>query len=261
MNRKPLLVRSVIEFRRYYQELCAADAVLGPLPLRLGEECKLLDLADRGVALFPPALAQLLARSKVAQAEVLRKYMAPGTFVAYGLADMADRLPEFQAEHPGPVISKRERAHLGLGVSRWPSLEALYSLAGLQPLSYPLIVQPFIEAARDFRVVVVADDTEAYERVNPHSFRKNLYQGGSARPAELSPEHLRFCRQVMARGKFPYAILDLLVSPDGGTYLSEINLKGGLTGARLSQAEFRRRVAALAEEFCHSWENSTKTPV
>ena len=158
------------------------------------------------------------------------------------------------------MISKRERAHLGLGVSRWPSLEALYSLAGLQPLSYPLVVQPFIEAARDFRVVVVADYAEAYERVNPHGFRKNLFQGGSSRAAELDPAQLLFCREVMARGKFPYAILDLLVSPDGKTYLSEINLKGGLTGARLSQAEFRRRVAALAEEFCRPWENSPKNP-
>ena len=260
MNRKPRLVRSITEFRRYYQELGPGDAVLGPLALRLGEEFKLLDLADRGVGLFPPALAQLLARSKVAQAEVLREFMVPGTFVAYGLADLSARLAQVQAEYPGPVISKRERAHLGLGVSRWPTLEALYSLAGLQPLSYPLVVQPFIEAARDFRVVVMADYAEAYERVNPHGFRKNLFQGGSSTAAELDPAQLLFCREVMARGKFPYAILDLLVSPDGKTYLSEINLKGGLTGARLSQAEFRRRVAALAEEFCRPWENSLKNP-
>jgi hypothetical protein len=50
--------------------------------------------------------------------------------------------------------------------------------------------------------------------------------------------------------------VDLLVSPQGQTYLSEINLKGGLTGARLSQAEFRRRVAALEEEFVRQWETS-----
>jgi len=260
MSRKPRLVRSITEFRRYYPELRLGDAVLGPLPLRLGEEFKLLDLADRGVALFPPALAQLLARAKVAQAEVLREFMVPGTFVAYGLADLSARLSQVQEKYPGPVISKRERAHLGLGVSRWPTLEALYSLAGLQPLSYPLVVQPFLEAARDFRVIVVADYSEAYERVNPHGFRKNLFQGGSSKVAELDPAQLLFCREVMARGKFPYAILDLLVSPDGRTYLSEINLKGGLTGARLSQAEFRRRVSDLAEEFCRPWENSLKNP-
>jgi glutathione synthase/RimK-type ligase-like ATP-grasp enzyme len=184
----------------------------------------------------------------------------PGAFVAYGLADLSDRLPQFQEHYPGAVVTKRDRAHLGLGVSRWPTLEALYSLAALQPLSYPLVVQPFIEAARDFRVIIIGDYAEAYERVNPHDFRKNLFQGGRSQTAELSTAHHSFCRQVMARGKFPYAILDLLAGPAGRPYLSEINLKGGLTGARLSQAEFRRRVAILAEEFCRPWEDSTTSP-
>jgi ribosomal protein S6--L-glutamate ligase len=259
MKPKPRLIRHITELRSYYRELAAGDAVLGPLVLRPGEDFKLLDLADRGVALFPPALAQLLVRSKVAQAEVLQEFMVPGTFVAYRLADLADRLSHFQEHYPGAVISKRDRAHLGLGVSRWPSLEALYSLGGLQPLSYPLVIQPLVEDSRDLRVVLVADYAEAYERLNPYGFRKNLFQGGSSRPAALAPECLDFCRRVMARGKFPYAILDLLVSPAGGTYLSEINLKGGLRGARLSQEDWRRRVAALAEDFCRAWENSWKT--
>lgn len=260
MSRQPRLVRNVAEFRRHYPELRAGDAVLGPLPLRPGEEFKLLDLADRGVSLFPPALAQLLARSKAAQSAVLREFMVPGVFVAYGLTDLADHLPEFNDLYPGAVVSKKDRAHLGLGVGRWPSLEALYSLAGLQPLPYPLVVQPFVDSARDFRVVVVGGYSEAYERVNPHSFRKNLFQGGSSRPAAADPSRLDFCRRVMDRGKFAYAVLDLLVSPEGATYLSEINLQGGLTGARLSQAEYRQKVAALTQEFCRSWENSAKNP-
>jgi len=258
MNREPRLIRRITELRYHYSELRTGDAVLGPLPLRSGEDFKLLDLAERGVSLFPSALAQVLARSKVAQAEVLGQFMVPGTFAAYRLADLADHLP--RCHDLGAVVSKRDRAHLGLGVGLWPSLEALYSLAGLHSLSYPLVVQPFVEGGRDFRVVVVADYAEAYERVNPHGFRKNLFQGGSSRPVAADPARLDFCRQVMARGKFPYAILDLLVSPEGRTYLSEINLQGGLTGARLSQAEFRRKVAALAEEFCRSWENSAKNP-
>jgi len=232
--------------------------VIGVLALRPGEEIKVLDLAERGVAFFPSVLAQLVGRSKVAQAEVLGEYMVPGTFVAYSLADLAGKLPEFQAL--GAVVAKRDRAHLGLGVSLWPSLETLYSLAGLQGLTYPLVVQPFLDGARDLRAVALGGYLEAYERVNPHSFRKNLFQGGSSRPAALSPAQQDFCRQVMARGGFPYAILDLLLdSRDGHPYLSEISFKGGLTGALLSQAEFHRRVAALEEDFIHQWETSSKT--
>ena len=64
----------------------------------------------------------------------------------------------------------------------------------------------------------------------------------------------------MARGRFPYAILDLLLDPrDGRPYLSEISFKGGLTGARLSQPEFNLHVAALEKDFIHQWENSSKT--
>jgi ribosomal protein S6--L-glutamate ligase len=252
------LIRTIIDFRRHYRELQAGDAILGVLALRPGEEIKLLDLAARGVAFFPPVLAQLLSRSKVAQAEVLGEYMVPGSFVAYALADLAGQLCEFEAK--GAVVAKRDRAHLGLGVSLWPSLETLYSLAGLQGLTYPLVVQPFLPGARDLRVVVLGDYSEAYERVNPHSFRKNLFQGGSSRPAGLTGELQDFCRQVMARGRFPYAILDLLLDPeDGRPYLSEISFKGGLTGAGLSQAEFLRRVAALEEDFYRQWESSSKT--
>ncbi len=157
------------------------------------------------------------------------------------------------------MVAKRERAHLGLGVSLWPSLETLDSLAGLQGLTYPLVVQPFLDGARDLRVVALGDYVEAYERVNPHCFRKNLFQGGSSQPVDLTPEQQDFCREVMARGRFPYAILDLLLdSRDGRPYLSEISFKGGLTGARLSQTDFRRLVAALEEDFIHQWETSSK---
>ena len=256
MPQKRRLIRTITDFRSHYQRLRGGDAVLGILALKTGEEIKLLDLADRGVAFFPPALAQLLCRSKVAQAEVLGEFMVPGAFVAYGIPDLAARLPEYHSRNLGPVVAKRDRAHLGLGVSLWPSLEALYSLAGLQGLTYPIVVQPLLTDARDLRAVFLGDYVEAYERINPNSFRKNLFQGGSSRPAGLTPEQAALCRRIMDRGKFPYAILDLLVSPQGQTYLAEINFKGGLTGARLTQAEFRQRVAALEEEFVKQWETS-----
>lgn len=258
MSSQRRLIRSITDFRRHYRHLSAGSLVLGVLAVRPGEEIKMLDLVTHGVSFFPSVLSQFLSRSKAAQAEVLADYMVPGSFVAYALADLATHLPDFQGRDA--VVAKRDRGHLGLGVSLWPSLETLYSLASLQGLTYPLVVQPFLADARDVRVVVLGDYVEAYERLNPHSFRKNLFQGGSSRPFTLTPERQDFCREVMARGKFPYAILDLLLDPESGRpYLSEISFKGGLTGARLSQVEFRTRVAALEEEFCRSWENSSTT--
>ena len=259
MCQKRRLIRSVTEFRRCYSQLGAGDLVLGVLPVRPGEEIKILDLASRGVFFFPSVLSQFLSRSKAAQAQVLADYMIPGTFVAYGLVDLARHLREFPSGVA--VVAKRDRGHLGLGVSLWPELEALYSLASLQGITYPLVVQPFLANALDLRVVVMGDYVEAYERLNPQSFRKNLFQGGSSRSFALTPELQDFCRRVMARGNFSYAILDLLLDvADGRSYLLEISFKGGLTGARLSQAEFRQRLNTLEEDFVRQWENSSKTP-
>jgi glutathione synthase/RimK-type ligase-like ATP-grasp enzyme len=251
-----LIVRTLTEFRRHYRQLGAGDAILSPLPWRPGEEAKLMDLVNRGVFFFPSALSQMLIRSKVAQAEVLGEFMVPGTFVAYSLPDLARRLGKLQDPEGGQVVTKRDQAHLGLGVSLWPSLEVLYSLGGLQGLPFPLVVQPFLAEARDLRAVVLGDYAEVYERLNPGSFRKNLFQGGSSRPLEVTPEILAFCHRVMARGQFPYAILDLLVSGAGELYLSEISMRGGLTGARLSQAEFRERLRSLEEDSVQQWESS-----
>jgi ribosomal protein S6--L-glutamate ligase len=236
--------------------LQAGDLILGVLPLRDGEEAKLLDLVDRGVHFFPAALAQMLARSKAAQAEVLGEFMVPGTFVAYQLADLARQLAAFHSQGVERVVAKKDRAHLGLGVGLWPSLEALVSAGGLQGLPYPLVVQPFVAGARDLRLVAVGGYDEAYERENPGSFRKNVFQGGSSRPVAVTGELRDFGRRVMARGKFSYAVLDVLALDSGEFFLSEISLKGGLTGARLSQAEYQARVKGLEEERRRQWESS-----
>ena len=257
MTRTPLLIRSLTELRRHYPDLAAGDLVLGPLAVKSGEDIKLLDLWDRGVVFFPPLLAQLVARLKTAQAQVLGEFMLPGTFVALGLPDLSARLGDPRLA--GQVVTKRDRTHLGLGVSLWPDLEALQSLGSLSPLPFPLVVQPFLAEARDLRVILVGDYTEAYERLNPQGFRKNLFQGGTFRTADLTLELLDFCQRVMARGKFPYAVLDVLVNSAGEAYLSEINFHAGLKGSRLGQAEYRCRVKTLLEDFQRKWESSSTT--
>jgi len=258
MTRAAIVVRSPTELRRRYQELAAGDLVLGPVAVKPGEEIKLIDLQERQVVFFPSLLAQMVVRLKTSQAQVMQDYMLPGTFVAHRLVDLSARLGD--ARLSGPIVTKRDRAHLGMGVSLWPSLEALHSLASLQSLPYPLVVQPFLAGARDFRVVMVGEYTEAYERYNPQGFRKNLFQGGAFRPVDVTQELLSFCRRAMARGKFPYAVLDVLISPQREAYLSEINFHAGLKGSQIGQAEYRRRVKAILEDFCRQWESSRTTP-
>ena len=167
-----------------------------------------------GSSLFPPALAQLLGRSKVAQAEVLGEFMVPGTFVAYGWPIWPTTSPNFR--HRAAVVSQAGPGPPGSGG------EPLAFPGGpLQPGRAPApVLSPggaaLVDGARDLRVVVVADYAEAYERVNPHSFRKNLFQGGSSRPAALTPAQLLFLPPGHGPGKISLRHPGpLLVSPAG----------------------------------------------
>jgi hypothetical protein len=50
----------------------------------------------------------------------------------------------------------------------------------------------------------------------------------------------------------PHAHLDLMVTPDGSVYLSEIRLNGGIHGARISRQQLEKKkrshLMALAEQ-------------
>lgn len=245
-----MIITSIREFRRNYHKLQKDDAFAGNLVLRPGEEFKALDLINRGVVVFPSLLSQFLSRSKVFQAEVLGPFMLENTFVAYRSRDIMSRLP--QLADKGQVVCKRDRKNLGLGLSKWNSIEDLQSLAAMEALPYPFVVQPFLENARDIRVLIIEDYVEAYEKINPYSFRKNLAQGGTARKISMTPELESLCRKIMVRGEFPYAILDILVSEKGQLFLSEISLTGGLTGSRLGQEEFLQRKKSVLDSFCNS---------
>ena len=53
----------------------------------------------------------------------------------------------------------------------------------------------------------------------------------------------------MARGGFPYAHIDLMVTADHRTYLAEINLRGGIRGAVISPADYQARVDSIHRAF------------
>ncbi len=236
---------------RHYGELAAGDMVVGRLRLRPGEEHLLLDLQARGVRMIPSATSQLCSRSKVFQARILASLMVPHTAPVYDQHDMMRLVSLYTREVAGPVVCKLDRANGGSGVLRFASIEDVYSQAALGVLRYPFVVQPFVRDCRDIRIVLLGELVDAYERRNPDNFRHNLHCGGRSMPFAPSTAQLRLCRQAMERGGFPYAFVDILESEEG-CWLSEINLRGGLRGARLSQQDYLGAVEEIHQELVAS---------
>ncbi len=237
-----------------YHLLQASDVVVGRIRLRPGEESLLVDLISRGVHVIPSATSQLCSRSKVLQARLLGHFMGPGTKAVYDLHDMMRLVGEFSGSEQ--VICKLDRANGGTGVLCFSSIEEVYNQAVLGSLAFPFVVQPFYSDCRDVRVVVLGEVIEAYERHNANNFRHNLHCGGESRPWPLTEAQRAFCLEVMQRADFPYAHIDLLISATGEIRLMEINLRGGLKGARLDQKDYldlvervhRKMVAKLTGE-------------
>ncbi len=242
---RPRVITNNAHLFASYQELEAGDIVLGRLRLAVGQEHLLLDLVSRGVVLMPSASSQLCSRSKVYQAALLGSFMLPLTRPVYSCQEMLALVTEYGRAGVGPVVCKLDRANGGLGILRFPSVEEVYSQVVLETLHCPFVIQPFMDDCQDVRVVILGETVEAYRRYNPGNFRHNLHCGGESQPWHLSEEQFGFCQKIMARAGFPYAHVDLLIQPDGSVSLSEINLRGGLRGARLSQADYVKKVASL----------------
>jgi ribosomal protein S6--L-glutamate ligase len=49
----------------------------------------------------------------------------------------------------------------------------------------------------------------------------------------------------MHRGHFPYGHLDIIVTKNGNSYLGEINLRGGIKGAKISSEEYQEKVKTI----------------
>ncbi|MDW7774356.1 MAG: hypothetical protein SCH71_15830 [Desulfobulbaceae bacterium] len=232
-----------------YEELTAEDTIVGRLRLSPGEEHVLLDLAVRGVNLIPSALSQLCSRSKVFQAKILEPFMIPGTKAVYSMPGMMHLVSDYGRKKVGRVVCKLDRANGGLGILLYGSIEDVYSQAVLGTLTFPFVVQPYLAGSRDVRVVCLGEYTEAYTRHNPDNFRHNLHCGGRSSAWDMDEEQLQLCRKVMARADFPYAFIDLLITPAGGVWVNEINLRGGLRGAKISQKDYLLAVDSIHAAF------------
>ena len=235
------IIRDNTTLRREFHNLGSNDLVLGRIRLKPSEEFMLLDLLERGVHLFPSALAQQACRSKVFQSLLFSPFMLPHTMGIHDRHDILNAVNLYDQAKIGRVITKLDRKNAGLGIHLWNGVEDVYNQASLGVLPFPFVLQPFLPDSRDIRVIILADYLEAYQRDNPDNFRNNLHCGGESKPCELTPEQLQLCRAVMARGKFPYAHLDLMVCGTD-TFLAEINLRGGIRGAKITPDEYKSRI-------------------
>jgi len=231
--------------RSLYHDLAPGDLFVGRVRMTPSEENLLLDLLERGVRIFPSALSQQASRSKAFQAHIFSKFMPPYTEDVHDLHGLLETMNKFNENSVEQVITKHDRKNGGMGILRWNSIEEVFNHCSTNSLDFPLVVQPFFPNAGDIRVIILGDYQEAYWRINPHNFRNNLHCGGTSESCKLTDEQQNLCLAVMDRGKFPYAHIDLLVTESGNSYLSEINLRGGLRGAQISPSEYKQRIDSI----------------
>lgn len=257
MTRANYIILSNKAFKKHFNELREGDLIGIRLPLKKEEYGLIIDLIYRKVEAFPSFLSQLLCGSKILQAEILREFMLPFTFVIRDKNTLLSTIIDFsKIGEFKKFITKEDRANCGLGVKVWNSLEEIYNVAGTPILPFPFVLQPFYPNIRDIRVVILGHHhIEAYERKNAHNFRKNIFWGGKASPYKLSEDELSFCKKIMERAKFPYAHLDLIYLEDGrGPFLSEINLKGGIKGAQITPERYEQIIKKIHQDFFKVWE-------
>ena len=248
MSREKLIIRDNSTLRAQYDSLREGDIILGRLRLRATEESLLLDLCQRGIHLIPSGLSQLASRSKTFQAALFAQFMLPLTCAIHSLHDLISAISTYTKNSITGVVTKHDRRNAGMGVHLWQSIEEVFTHASLGNIPFPFVLQPFEPECRDIRVIFLDDYREAYWRHNPHNFRNNLHHGGESKTHSLSDEQLNLCRLAMERGRFPYAHLDLLITREGNSYLGEINLRGGIRGAKISPDAYQARVAAIHQQ-------------
>ncbi len=242
-----MIARGTRELNAAYQKLKPGDIFMGTVVSKYLDQAIMIDLMERGVICLPSPLSQTLTRSKVIQTRLLKNWMNPLTRIISRRIDLIDAINEYNQFGVGSVVTKEEHKHCGHGICRWDSIEMLYSSMSLTQTCYPLVLQPYMENFSDIRVIICGDYTEAYKRENPHNFRSNIAVGGQTQPYPLSHKEKDFCLEIMNRGKFPYAHVDILIFEEGSMYLSEIALNGGTKGAAIDQQDLNQKKKDILE--------------
>jgi len=254
---QPLIIRDNQALFSHYQQLKRGDIICNRVRMKHGEEFLLTDLLERGVTLIPSATSQLASRSKALQARLLSDLMIPGTSVVYTLHDLLETICLYQRRRITRVVVKDDRKNGGLGIYLFRDIEDVYTQAANNTLSFPFVLQPFMAKARDIRVILTGDHEEAYCRSNPDNFRNNLHWGGTSSVYHLDEDQKTTCSKAMTRAKFPYAHIDLMITRENETYLTEINLNGGIRGAAIPAHELKKKKREVEETLLDRLLNSS----
>ncbi len=237
------------ELNTFYHDLQSGDIINCRIKLKPQEEHLLLDLVERGIVLHPSATAQLASRSKVFQSLIFKDFLVPHTVPVYDRHVLMETISCYNRNMVTKTVLKTERKNCGMGIHLFNSPEDVFNMVELGNIGYPFVLQPFLENCTDMRVIVIGDYIEAYSRKNRCNFRNNLHCGSSSTPCSLDRQQLNICHRVMKRGKFPYAHIDLVITPDESSYLLEINLRGGLKGASITPEDYQRKIDAVHQNF------------
>jgi ribosomal protein S6--L-glutamate ligase len=257
-----MILKSNRELRARYSELRSGDIYIGRVVSKHLKQSMLIDLLERGVHCIPSPLSQTLNASKVAQALILKNLMLPDTRVIARRMDLIEAINHYNESGIGPVVSKENHMHCGHGVRRWESIEALYNATAFSKSAYPFVLQPLLENFTDIRVIFVGDYMEAYVRHNPHNFRMNRSTGAHCDPYLLNRDQELFCRCAMERGKFPFAHLDLQMTPSREIFLAEITLDGGIKGAAITRKALDQKKTQMLEHLASRVQDSrAKNPI
>jgi glutathione synthase/RimK-type ligase-like ATP-grasp enzyme len=243
-----MIIRGLNELKKAYYQLGSKDIYVGSMATKHLELPMMIDLLERGVTCLPFCLSQLLSRSKITQALILKEWMAPLTCAITKRAELLNAITLYNRNGIEQVVTKEEQKHCGHGVRLWNDIESLYSILGLEESSYPFVLQPLLSNFKDVRAIIIGDYIEAYTRENPYNFRCNLAAGGKSTPYSLTQEQVDFALRIMERGKFPYAHIDLMIFENDITYLSEISLRGGLKGALIDHHALDIKKQQLLEQ-------------
>ncbi len=242
-----MIIKSNRELKARYDQLKQGDVFIGSLSSKYLKQSMLIDLLERGVVVLPSALSQILNGSKIAQTFMLNRWMLPHSVVIHRRKDLMDAITRYNDQQIGAVITKQDHMHCGHGVRRWQDMEILYNFLAFSESSYPFVLQPYVENFTDVRVIIVGDYIECYVRQNPNNFRRNIAAGGNSRAISLGTDGRHICDEVMKRGQFPYAHIDLLVMDGGAYYLSEIALNGGTRGAEITRQALEQKKQRVLE--------------